>query len=159
MLMPSCQVQHIPLQVDGKYNKTVRDRLDKAGKISLLDPQLVWIIHKAPLVRQVYCVRRRRICTEIVGPISRQVWGIERLKDDIDLEKLMAHLKSANLTPALEQCPDRDGWIAAQIRSHVPRIWADKGKRAQDGLWYVQENDGDPIRIIVPRTLQAKRCE
>ena len=56
MLIPSDIVRFIPVDVEGKYDHLVAKRLKQAGKISFLDVGLVWIIHRAPKVRQVYDV-------------------------------------------------------------------------------------------------------
>ena len=53
MIIPSDIVRFIPVDVEGKYDHLVAKHLKQAGKISFLDVGLVWIIHRAPKVRQV----------------------------------------------------------------------------------------------------------
>ena len=80
---------YIPLDSSGHYNKTVQQRLSKAGKISFLDSGLVWIIHKAPLVRQVYDVQRQHAELLVQGPINVQDTG--DTMEAPDLQKLTEH--------------------------------------------------------------------
>ena len=68
-------VRFIPVDVEGKFDHLVAKRLKQAGKISFLDVGLVWIIHKAPKVRQVYDVERQRTTIQTEGPITLQDIG------------------------------------------------------------------------------------
>ena len=153
MLIPGDIVRYIPLDSSGHYNKTVQQRLEKAGKISFLDSGLVWIIHKAPLVRQVYDVQRQHAELLVQGPINVQDTG--DTMEAPDLQKLTEHITSGNTTPALAQCPSRQTWIREQKACLFDQIWKGKASRAADGLWF-KSTDKGPNRIIVPRTLQAK---
>ena len=80
-LVPSDLVGYIAQEPDGTYNKVVAELVKKSGKISFLDSQLAWIIHKAPLVSKVYHIRRGKPdpVVEVTpeGPI-RAVYNNER---------------------------------------------------------------------------------
>ena len=97
MLMPSDIVRYIPLDEQNEYDHVVKRRLDKAGKISFLDTGLVWIIHKAPLVRQVYDVERQRNTVETEGPINLLDTGEDGTLEVPDLDKLTKHMASVNM--------------------------------------------------------------
>ena len=152
-LVPGDLVKYIPLNQEGQCDPLVRQRLHEAGKISLLDPGLVWIIHKAPQVRQVYDVERQAPAITTDGPIEQLFFEASKPIEEPDLEQLMAHVQSSVLTPPLEQCPDRQAWIREQKACLIPQIWKGKAHTAPDGLCYIKRDDG-PNRIIVPRTLQ-----
>ena len=155
MLIPSDIVRFIPVDVEGKYDRLVAKRLQQAGKISFLDVGLVWIIHKAPKVRQVYDVERQRTTIQTEGPITLQDLGEDEAIKEPDLDKLTEHMNSNNATPAITECPDRATWIREQKACLFDRIYKGKASRAPDGLWFIAEPD-KPNRTIVPRTLQAK---
>ena len=155
MLVPSDVVRYIPVDEQQNYDHTVKLRLDKAGKISFLDSGLVWIIHKAPLVRQVYDVERQRTTVETEGPIQLLDDGSDKVFESPDLDELTKHMASDNMTPSLTECPDRATWIKEQKACLFDRIWKGKASKAPDGLWFKVGKDGRN-RTIVPRTLQAK---
>ena len=155
MLVPSDIVRYIPVDAQNNYDREVAQRLQAAGKISFLDVGLVWIIHKAPKVRQVYDVERQRATVVTDGPISLQDTGEDQAIECPDLEKLTEHMTSNNATPAITDCPDRATWIKEQKECLFDRIWKGKASRAADGLWFITGEDGRN-RTIVPRTLQDK---
>ena len=70
-----------------------------------------------------------------------------------DLDALMRHLRSTNLTPPVDMCRTRQQWIELQNEHRIPLIWRDKGEHTQDGLWFVYGPDRLP-RTILPRALQ-----
>ena len=155
MLVPSDIVRYIPVDAQNNYDHEVAQRLKAAGKISFLDVGLVWIIHKAPKVRQVYDVERQRPTVVEEGPISLQDTGEDQAIEGPDLEKLTEHMTSNNATPAITDCPDRATWIKEQKECLFDRIWKGKASKAPDGLWFKVGSDGRN-RTIVPRTLQDK---
>ena len=153
--MPSDIVRYIPVDAQNNYDHVVAQRLKEAGKISFLDAGLVWIIHKAPKVRQVYDVERQRTTVETEGPINLLDTGEDKAIEAPDLAKLTEHMTSNNATPPITDCPNRATWIKEQKACLFDRIWKGKASKAPDGLWFKAGKDGRN-RTIVPRTLRAK---
>ena len=150
-LVPSDIVRFIPVEKDNTYNKNVGQLLQKSGKISFLDTGLVWLIHGAPPVRQVFINERWR--KETLPPV-KEIYDSERVTEKPDPVAITEHLKDANLTPPLPVCHTRQEWIQLQKEHRIPVIWKGRAKHTQDGLWYIQEKENDPMRIIVPRSIQ-----
>ena len=170
-LVPSDLVGYIAQEADGTYNQEVAQLVKESGKISFLDNQLAWVIHKAPLVSRVY--RQERTDPDLVekGPI-RAVYNNERAPDptrsevlmeepskrvtaEPNLDEVKALLKSTNLTPPLAGCPDRREWIRLQRQHRIPQIWKWNSVKTADGLHCYQEGDDGPLRTIVPKALQV----
>ena len=169
-LIPSDLVGYIAQEPDGTYNRSVVELVKQSGKISFLDTQLAWIIHKAPLVSKVYQIRRVKPDLVKRGPI-RAVYNNERaptmslsesfmndpskrVAAEPDLDQVKAFLKDTNLTPPLQECPNRQGWIRLQRQHRIPQIWKNKSVRTADGLHCYQKGEDGPLRTIVPRSLQ-----
>ncbi len=170
-LIPSDLVGYIAQEHDGTYNREIIELVKKSGKISFLDTQLAWIIHKAPLVSKVYHVRRAEPDLVKKGPI-RAVYNNERappmslsesfmdepskrVTAEPNLEQVKAFLKDTNLTPPLQECPNRQGWIRLQRQHRIPQIWKNKSVRTADGLHCYQKSEDSPLRTIVPRSIQV----
>ena len=160
-LIPSDLVAYIAQEPDGTYNKTIAESVKQSGKISFLNTQLAWIIHKAPRVSKVYHIRRCKPdpVLEMVpeGPI-RAVFNNERSPSELqseefmenpskrvtaepDLDQVKAFLKDTNLTPPLTQCPNRQQWIRLQQQHRIPQIWKGKSTNTADGLCCYQSSD------------------
>ena len=174
-LVPSDLVAYIAQEPDGSYNKEVARLVKQSGKISFLDTQLVWIIHKAPLVSKVYHLERAE--PEVVrGKPIRAVYNNEReptpserlteefmsnpskrVTPELTLDQVKAFLKDTNLTPPLQECPNRQQWIRLQMQHRIPQIWKNhpKSVRVSDGLMCYRENDTSPLRTIVPKSIQV----
>ena len=174
-LIPSDLVGYIAQEPDGTYNEAVAELVKQSGKISFLDTQLAWIIHKAPQVSKIYRVKRSdpNLVLEVVpeGPI-RAVFNNERSLSELQSEEFMenpskrvtaepnldqvkAFLKDTNLTPPLRQCPNRQQWIRLQQQHRIPQIWKGRSTNTADGLCCYQESEDRPLRTIVPKPLQA----
>jgi len=170
-LIPSDLVAFIAQEPDGTYNHEVAKLVKESGKISFLDTQLAWIIHKAPLVSRIYHIERAEPELVKKGPI-RAVFNNDRVPvgtqsesfmndpskrvmEEPNLDQVKALMKSTNLTPPLLGCPDRREWIRLQKQHRIPQIWAFKSTRTADGLHCYQEGDDGPLRTIVPRALQV----
>ena len=157
-LIPGDLIRHIPITPDGKFNRDVRELINKSGMISLVDTGLVWLIHKASPVRQVF--EGHRCVLQQLGPIRETLDGErDRVTPEHDLQALTKHLKSTNLTPPVDMCRTRQEWIQQQAEHRIPLIYAGKANHTQDGLWYVEDYPGGPHRIIVPRVLQVPLVE
>ena len=76
MLIPGDIVRYIPLDSRGHYNKTIQQRLSKAGKISFLDSGLVWIIHKTPLVAKSMMFSDNTLRSLSKGPSTSKIRAI-----------------------------------------------------------------------------------
>ena len=154
-LIPGDLVAYIPVEKDGTHNTEIAELVQQAGKISFLDSGLVWIIHGASPVRQVFSAGRHKL--ERLPPINVTYVG-ERNDPagahEPDLDELMRHLRSTNLTPPVDMARTRQEWIQLQAEHRIPLIWQGRAAHTQDGLWYVQEGNDGPRRTIVPRALQ-----
>ena len=157
-LIPAGLVQYIPVSPGRKYDKRLAVMVEEAGKISFMDTGLVWLIHGAKAVRQVYSARRLRAVQQ---PPRRETYvtaaeALTRVTPDQtqDLDALMRHLRSTNLTPPVDMCRTRQEWIALQNEHRIPLIWRGRAEHTQDGLWFVFGQDRTP-RTIVPRALQG----
>ena len=153
-LVPGDIVRYIPLETDNTVNEAVAAQVQKAGKISFLDSDLVCLIHGATPVKYVYTADRALPVS--LPPINEAYPSVrDRVTPDHDMADLMQHLKEANLTPPIEICRTRRDWIQQQAEHRVPLLWAGKAEKTQDGLWFVQDGDDGPQRTIVPRALQV----
>ena len=94
-LIPGDIIRYIPVTPDGKYDHEVRELINQSGMISLIDTGLVWLIHKATPVRQVF--QGERCVLQPLPPIKETYDGErDRVTPEHDLKTLTKHLKSTN---------------------------------------------------------------
>ena len=154
-LLPGELVCYIAKEKDGTYNEQVARMVRDSGKISFLDTGLVWLIHGVKPVRKVLTAERFTLepapehMHTFVGEVQRVLPDPQQ-----NLDELMRHLRSTNLTPPLDMCRTRQEWIQLQAEHRIPIIWQGRAERTQDGLWFVYGKDRLP-RTIVPRALQV----
>ena len=153
-LLPGELVCFIAKEKDGTYNEQIARMVRDSGKISFLDTGLVWLIHGVKPVRRVLTAERFTLepspehMHTFVGEVQRVLPDPQQ-----NLDELMRHLRSTNLTPPVDMCRTRQEWIQLQAEHRIPIIWQGKAERTQDGLWFVYGKDRLP-RTIVPRALQ-----
>ena len=123
-LIPGELVSYIAQEKDGTYNEQVAHMVKDSGKISFLDSGLVWLIHGVKPVRQVLTAERLTIEPTpehrhtFVGVVQRVLPDPQQ-----NLDELMRHLRSTNLTPPVDMCRTRQEWIQLQAQHRIPMIW------------------------------------
>jgi len=140
-LIPNDLVCYIAVDSSNNVIHPIQKKVDDSMKITLLSPGLTWIIHGIEFRRDT--------------PI-KTVYTSQRVTPEFDLQELMKKLKDSNLTPPLPQFATRAEWIKAQKQERCPLIW--KGTeglyQAQDDLLLIELTRGDPLKTIVPTTME-----
>ena len=139
-LVPSDLVCRIGTNANGEISKDIQIAVERAQKITFLEPNLTWLIHGITL-RGDY----------------KTIFVNNRVTPEVELDLLMKNLKDSNLTPPLPTCNTRADWIREQMRHNCAALWVHEPKvhLVQDGLLVYEPEVGGPYRTIVPRALQV----
>ena len=146
-LVPNDLVRHIARDSRGTLDTSVAKMVEAAFKITLLAPGLTWIIHGVDFSK--------------AQPPIRTVHNADRVTPDFDLVKLCKTLQESSMTPPLPEARTRADWIKEQKKHHIKPLWAgtEGVYQAQDGLLVYQEEEGAPLKTIVPGALQIPLVE
>ena len=156
-LVPNDLVHHICKDHTGETSPQVQDMVEKAFKITLLGPGLTWVIHGltfdhngGPPIRTVFASEG-----------ESDVQGTNRVTEEFELEQLVQHLKSSNLTPPLPEFSTRAKWIEEQKKYRTKLLYQDLDGvyEAPDGLLVYEEKPGAPLRTIVPDSMTIPLVE
>lgn len=139
-LIPSELIHRLCVDVDSTVSKDIQTAVEHAKKITFLASNLTWVIHGIPLKGVQY----------------KQVYMTDRVTPEVELDKLMRHLRNSDLCPPLPTCRSRADWVKEQRRHKCAEIWLSDPRswEAQDGLVAYREDDDAPLRTIVPEALQ-----
>ena len=146
-LVPNDLVEHIARDSQGKPDAEVARQVEAAFKITLLSPGLTWIIHGVDFSKS--------------QPPVKTVHQLERVTPDFDLVQLCKTLSESSMTPAIPRARTRADWIKEQKKFNIAPLWSGTEGvfQAQDGLLVFQEEEGAPLKTIVPPSLQIPLVE
>ena len=146
-LVPNDLVGHIARDSQGKPDAEVARQVEAAFKITLLSPGLTWIIHGVDFSKS--------------QPPVKTVHQLERVTPDFDLVQLCRTLRESSMTPAIPRARTRADWIKEQKKFNIAPLWSGTEGvfQAQDGLLVFQEEEGAPLKTIVPPSLQIPLVE
>ena len=142
-LVPSDLVHQVSEDNRGEISPDIQQLVRKADKIAFLTPSLTWIIHGVEL------------------EIRTQVYVADRITPEVDFDHLMRHLRNSDLVPPLPTCRTRGEWAREQDRHLVGELYAHDPRifQVQDGLWVYHRSVDEPLRTVVPDSLQRPLIE
>ena len=146
-LVPNELVRHIARDHRGELDTSIAKMVEASFKITLLSPGLTWIIHGVDFSKS--------------QPPIKTVHNMDRVTPDFDLVQLCQTLQESSMTPPLPEARTRADWIKEQKKHHIKPLWTGTEGvfQAQDGLLVYQEEEGAPLKTIVPGALQIPLVE
>jgi len=135
-LVPSDLVHRIPYDEKGNLDEEIERKVNNAFLISLLSPNLTWVVHGLDF-------------SKAKQPI-RTVHQGTRVTPEFELQELVRVLSASNTTPPLPIAKTREDWIEFQKDNLTKLLWQDTDgvKQDPDGLWTFEG------KTIVPQPLQ-----
>ena len=146
-LVPNDLVERIAQDNQGKLDADVAKKVEAAFKITLSSPGLTWIIHGVDFTKS--------------QPPVKTVHQLERVTPDFDLVQLCRTLRESSMTPSIPRARTRADWIKEQKKFNIAPLWSGTEGvfQAQDGLLVFQQEEGGPLKTIVPPSLQIPLVE
>ncbi len=136
-------MERIALDNSNNLIVPIQEKVNRAMKITLLSPGLTWIIYGVKFNSD--------------RPI-KTVHANERTTPEFELTDLVKKLRDSNLTPPLAEFRTREEWIQQQKDCDVKRLWIGIPGiyEAADGLVVFEEHEGEPVKTIVPASIQLE---